>query len=160
MQPEPNAAMPHPQPPNDALPTRAVRPATTHRHKLVAPTLLAIVLATLAGCGPPTDVIDTSTLPAATRDAMLQIQILPLGDPAPQGVGSVGPVAGYGCGATQVDASSAAVQQLQLKAMRLHAVAVTDVLIASANSVPSCYTPFAALAKGTAVAPRGIPPTY
>jgi hypothetical protein len=145
MQPEPNATMPHHTP---ALARDAIAAA-----------ILAVLLVTLAGCGPPTDVIDTSNLPAATRDAMLQVQILPLGEPVPQGVGSVGPVAGYGCGATAVDASSAAVEQLQLKAMRLHAVGVTDVLIASANSVP-CYAPFAALAKGTAVAPRGVPPTY
>jgi len=119
---------------------------------------LACALASLAGCAPPTDVIDTSLLPQANKDAMVQVQIVPLGAAAPGDVGTIGPIAGYGCGSTSVEATSNAVEQLQLKALRLRATAVTQVLIQPSASI-SCLQN-SALARGIAVAPSAIPPTY
>jgi hypothetical protein len=120
---------------------------------------LIVGLITLAGCEPPTEVIDLRDMPAGTRDAMLQMRVLPLGTALPEGVGSIGAIAGYGCGQTSDAASLAAVQQLQVKALRMHATAVADVLIRPAGIGP-CMFPYSALAKGIAVAPRGIPSSY
>jgi hypothetical protein len=113
-----------------------------------------------AGCATPTtDVIDLSLAPAATQDAMLRVQILPLGMNAPSNVGSVGPIAGYGCGDTPTDAATNAVQQLQVKALQRQATAVMSVVLAQAT--PSgCAGAYAANATGIAVAQRGIPPVW
>jgi len=120
---------------------------------------LALAVASLAGCAAPTDVIDMSEVPQATRDGMVQVQIVPLGGQAPGDVGTIGPLSGYGCGSTSVEASSNAVQQLQIKALRLRATAVTQVQIGPYSSI-ACYLQYSALATGIAVGPRAIPPTY
>jgi len=112
---------------------------------------LAILVATLAGCAPPTDVVDMQVVPQATRDAMLQVPVLPLGTGAPPGAVWYGQVDGYGCGNTPVAASSAAAQQLQIKALMTHADAVVNVLFQSAGGFP-CNAPYGAIASGTAVA--------
>jgi hypothetical protein len=118
-----------------------------------------IALLALGGCTPPTEVIDLRNVPQATQDAMLQVRILPLGMPAPPGVGSIGPVTGYGCAQTPEDARSDAVRQLQVKAMGLHATAVVDVLIGPGGAT-SCVAGFGMIASGVAVGPRGIPSSY
>ena len=120
---------------------------------------LVLGIAALAGCAPPTDVVDMRDVPQATRDAMLHVQVLPLGTPVPDGVGPLAPISGYGCGNTPVEASANAVEQLRIKALRLRATAVTDVQIGSASSLP-CNLQYSAIANGIAVAPRGVPPTY
>jgi len=117
------------------------------------------VMAILAGCAPPTDVIDLRQAPQATRDAMLHVQILPLGTPAPPGVGSVGPVSAYGCGPSPADAASDAVQQLQAKALRMQATAVISVLFGPGGLGP-CQLGYSVTASGIAAAARGVPPTY
>lgn len=117
------------------------------------------LLAILGGCAPPTDVIDLQKLPQATRDAMLNVPILPLGLPTPPGVGSVGPVSAYGCGPSPSDAGSDAVQQLQAKALRMQATAVVNVLFSSGGIGP-CQLGYSTIASGVAVSARGIPPTY
>jgi hypothetical protein len=141
-----------------------------HRHSSRGPTdriyrrlhavlgLCAVSLFT--GCATPTtDVVDLSLAPAATQDAMLRVQILPLGMNAPSNVGSVGPIAGYGCGDTPTDAATNAVQQLQVKALQRQATAVMSVVLAQAT--PSgCAGAYAANATGIAVAQRGIPPVW
>jgi hypothetical protein len=111
---------------------------------------LVILAATLAGCAPPTDVIDLRDVPQVTRDAMLQMPILPLGIAAPAGVVWFGQVEGYGCGNTPVDASSAAIQQLQIKALMVHAAAVVNVLMQPTDGF-SCNLPYGAIATGTTV---------
>jgi hypothetical protein len=113
----------------------------------------------LVGCSPPTDVIVLRDAPQATRDAMLLVRILPMGTAAPPGAGAVGPVVGYGCGATTVEASAAAVDQLRVKALRMRATAVMDVIIEPTGSGP-CFGSYKAIATGTAVAPRGLPSPY
>ena len=124
------------------------------------PTLCAATaLAALAGCAPPTEVVDLRGAPQATLDAMLQVQILPLGMPAPPGVGSVGPIMAYGCGTSVSAAGNDAVTQLQAKALRMRATAVMDVLIGPGGIGP-CMAGYSATASGTAVAARGVPPTY
>lgn len=90
---------------------------------------------------------------------MLQVKILPLGVPAPAGVGSVGPVSGYGCGQTPEEARGDAIRQLQIKAMQSRATAVIDVLIESAGG-GVCASGNDVTANGIAVAPRGIAPSY
>ena len=117
------------------------------------------LLAILVGCAPPTEVIDLHQAPQATRDAMLHVPILPLGVPAPPGVGSVGPVSAYGCGPSPADAAGDAVQQLQAKALRMQATAVIDVLFGPGGIGP-CQLGYSATASGTAVSARGVPPTY
>lgn len=114
-----------------------------------------VALLALSGCGPPTDVIDVRDAPQATKDAMMQIRILPLGTPAPAGVGSISPVSGFGCGQTVEAASGEAVRQLRAKAMRLHATAVMDVLIGPSD-LGSCFG-HGIIANGVAVAPQGLP---
>ena len=111
---------------------------------------LVILVAALAGCAPPTDVVDMRDVPLATRDAMLQMPILPLGIAAPVGVTWFGQIEGYGCGNTPVAASDAAVQQLQIKALMLHAAAVVNVLMQPADGF-ACNAPYGAIATGTTV---------
>jgi hypothetical protein len=122
---------------------------------------LAVCLAVgcLTGCAPPTDVVDLRNTPQATWDAMLQVQILPIGMPAPGYVGSVGPVAGFGCGPTPVAASGDAVNQLRIKALRMRATAIMDVVIQS-GPTGTCFGGHTALANGTAVAHRGLSDAY
>jgi hypothetical protein len=134
--------------------------AAARRHGSSAlATGLAIAIAALAGCAPPTDVVDLHDLPQATKNAMLQVQILPVGMPSPPGAGSIGPVSGFGCGSTSVAASADAVQQLQIKALRLHATAVANVLIGD-GGFGTCFQGYSAVANGTAVAPGRLPSTY
>jgi hypothetical protein len=116
-------------------------------------------LLALTRCAPPTEVVDVRQVPQATGDAMVHVKILPLGMPAPPGVGSISPISGYACAQTREAASSEAVRQLQVKALSLHATAVVNVLI-GAGGETSCLLGFGMLANGTAVAPRGIPSSY
>lgn len=121
--------------------------------------LLSLGLATLGGCNPPTTVVDVANAPQLTRDAMLNVMVLPLGMQTPPGVGSVGPLSGFGCGATPVDASGAAVEQLRIKALEMRATGVVDVMIATSTSAP-CQGGYGMVANGIAVAPRAMPPTW
>ena len=125
-----------------------------------APSALAMLgLLTLGGCNPPTTIVDIGSAPQMTRDAMLNVMILPLGMQTPPGVGSVGPVSGFGCGATPVDASGAAVEQLRIKALEMRATGVVDVMLQSSTSTP-CQGGYGVLGNGSAVAPRAMPPTW
>jgi len=123
-------------------------------------TLSFVVVAALVGCAPPTEVVDLSRAPQATLDAMVHVPVLPLGLPAPLGVGSVGPITAYGCGQSATAASGDAVQQLQVKALRMQATAVVDVLIGPGNIIGPCQLGYNATASGIAVAARGVPPTW
>ena len=120
---------------------------------------LIIGVVALGGCTPPTDVVDLRAVPADTRYAMQHMPVMPVGLPGPVNAGSIGPIAGYGCGQTSDAASFDAVQQLQIKALRMRATAVTDVVI-QPDGVGPCLMAYSAIAKGLAMAPRGIPPTY
>jgi hypothetical protein len=111
-------------------------------------------LIVLIACAAPTEVVDLSVTPQVTLDAMLRVQILPLGVPGPPDVGSVGPILGYGCGSSTSGAVTDAVQQLQVKALSMQAIAVIDVLIAPTGP---CYAGYGATARGTAVAASGLP---
>jgi hypothetical protein len=135
---------------------RAGTPA--HRMRTTAFCHIITMLA-LAGCGPSTEVIDLANAPQATRDAMSQVTILPVGMPAPPGVGSIGPISGAGCGPSSQAARDEALRQLQVKAMRIHATAVVNVLIGPADS-GFCLGGYNLMANGVAVAPRGISPAY
>jgi hypothetical protein len=115
----------------------------------------AMAVFALVGCAPPTDVIELRAAPQATKDAMLQIRILPLGAPAPAGAGAISPVSGFGCGQTVESASGEAVRQLQAKALRLHATAVMDVLIGPSD-LGTCIG-HGMIANGMAVGLRGLP---
>ena len=134
--------------------------AASGKAKVRRATLSLLVVAALVGCAPPTDVIDLSRAPQATLDAMVHVPVLPLGMPAPPGVGSVGPITAFGCGQSATAASSDAVQQLQVKALRMQATAVMDVLIGPGNIISPCQFGYNATASGIAVAARGVPPTY
>jgi hypothetical protein len=123
-------------------------------------TLSFVVVAALVGCAPPTEVVDLSRAPQATLDAMVHVPVLPLGVPAPPGVGSAGPISAYGCGQSTTAASSDAVQQLQVKALRMQATAVVDVLIGPGGIIGPCQLGYNATASGIAVAARGVPPTW
>jgi hypothetical protein len=122
-------------------------------------TCLVLGMVVLGGCDPPPEVIDLQTAPQATRDAMLRVKILPLGTPAPADAGAIGPVTGLGCGQVSVDAATQAVEQLRVKAMRMHATAVMDVIIGPAD-FGSCMGHAGATANGIAIGPRGIPSSY
>jgi hypothetical protein len=87
------------------------------------------------------------------------VQIVPLGLPVPPGVGSVGPIDGFGCGPSPSAAETDAIQQLQVKALRTRATAVVDVLVESGGT-GLCTAGYKATANGTAVAARGIPSTF
>lgn len=121
--------------------------------------LTASVFAASAGlvaCSAPTEVIDLSVTPQATLGAMRRVPILTLGLPGPPGLTSAGPIQGFGCGQTASEAASAAVRQLQIKALNMQAVAVTDVLVMPAGSGP-CHWHYGATASGTALATRRPP---
>ncbi len=111
---------------------------------------LVLLAATLSGCAPPTEVVDLQDVPQVTRDAMVQMPILPLGVAVPAGVTWFGQVEGYGCGSNPAEATSAAVQQLQIKALTVHAAAVVNVLLQPAGGV-ACNAPYGAIATGTIV---------
>jgi hypothetical protein len=131
-----------------------------HAARLIAIGLI-LELGALAGCSAPTDVVDLRDVAPATQVAMRRMPILPLGIPAPADVGSIGPIAGYGCGQTSDAANQDAVQQLQIKALQIRATAVTDVVIQPAGIVSGpCMMSFRVMAKGLAMAPRGIPSSY
>jgi hypothetical protein len=115
-----------------------------------------VALTALSGCAPPTEVVDLRMTPPETWDAMLRLPVLPLGVPGPTGVASVGPIFGYGCGSSASGAAIDAVQQLQIKALRMEAAAVIDVLIAPAGIGP-CNAGYGVTASGTAVAAWGFP---
>jgi hypothetical protein len=119
-----------------------------------------VLLLGLAACASqPVNVIDLSAAPQNTLNAMLHVPVLPLGMPSPQGVGSVGPITGYGCNVSGSAAATDAVQQLRAKALLLQATAVTDVLITQTGG-SGCSAGHAVTASGIAVAARGIPPTW
>jgi len=128
-----------------------------------APCLISVGLVmgvvALGGCSPPTDVVDLRTMPADTRYAMQQMPVMAIGVATPVDAGSIGPIAGYGCGQTSDAASLDAVHQLQIKALRMRATAVTDVVI-QPDGIGPCLMAYSVIAKGLAMAPRGIPPTY
>jgi hypothetical protein len=118
-----------------------------------------VALAALGGCEQPIETVDLRTAPQATWDAMLKIKVIPLGSPTPSGTGAIGPVSGVGCAQASVDASGQAVEQLRVKALRLHATAVTDVLI-EPGSAFTCPGNYVSVANGMAVGPRAIPSSY
>jgi hypothetical protein len=120
---------------------------------------LVMALALLGGCEPQTDVVDLRDAPQSTRDAMLRVKILPLGTPAPANVGAIGSVSGLGCGQSSVAAGGEAVEQLRVKALRMHATSVMDVVIGPAD-MGSCMGSSGAIANGIAIGPRGIPSSY
>ena len=115
---------------------------------------MLVALTALTACAAPTEVIDLSMTPPETLDAMLRVPVLPLGLPGPVGVASVGPIFGYGCGSSASGAATDAVQQLQIKALRMQATAVMDVLIAPAGIGP-CSAGYSATASGTAMSAWG-----
>jgi hypothetical protein len=123
--------------------------------------LVALALLILAGCipAPPTEVVDLRDAPQATRDALLRVQILPLGVAAPPDVGAVATVSSYGCGSTPVAASTDAIEQLRAKALLNQATAVMDVLLGPGGPGP-CNAGYSATASGMALAARGVPPTW
>jgi hypothetical protein len=127
------------------------------RRCALAVALLAMLA--LAGCSPPTEVIDLHYAPKATQDAMQRVSIVPLGAPGPAVVGSIGPISGYGCAQTPEAASVAAVQQIRVKAMAQHATAVVDVLI-EPDGLGVCPGGRNMIARGIAVGPRGVPSSY
>ena len=136
------------------------RDIAVRRHGAWAAAIGCIVaLLALDGCAPPTEVVDLRNAPWATQDAMLRIMVLPLGAPAPYGVGSISPISGYGCASTSEAASGAAIRQIRVKAMGLHATAVVDVLVGPADS-GICFGGYNMIANGIAVGPRAIPSAY
>ncbi len=118
-----------------------------------------VLLLAAGGCGAPTEVVDLRNAPQATRDAMQRMDIAPLGTPAPPGTGSIGPVSGYACAQTSEEAGVAAVQQIRVKAIALHATAVVDVLI-EPEGTGICLGGYNMIARGIAVGPRGVPSSY
>jgi hypothetical protein len=119
----------------------------------------AFVLVLAACAQPPTDVVDMTNVPELTRDAMVQVRVLPLGVSLPMYAGSVGPVSGFGCAANPADATADAIQQLKIKALQMRATAVIDVAISSAGGT-ACNYGYGAHAAGIAVAARGVPSTF
>jgi hypothetical protein len=147
---------------------RRIVPTQARRHHLAFVTArdprffaagLVVALALLGGCEPQTDVVDLRDAPQSTRDAMLRVQILPLGTPAPTNVGAIGAVSGLGCGQSSVAAGGAAVEQLRVKALRMRATGVMDVVIGPSD-MGSCMGSSGAIANGIAIGPRGIPSSY
>ncbi len=120
---------------------------------------LAGILTAFTGCAPQIEVVDLRDVPQPTREAMTRMPIVPLGGPSPPGVGSLGPVEAYGCGQSPSVATANAVQQLQIKALQMHATAVVDVLFDQGGGNGSCQGN-GTTANGIGVAPRGIPPSY
>lgn len=119
----------------------------------------AFVLALAACAQPPAEVVDMTNVPELTRDAMVQVRVLPLGVSAPMYAGSVGPVSGFGCAANPADAAADAIQQLKIKALQMRATAVIDVSISTAGGT-ACANGYGAHAAGIAVAARGVPSTF
>jgi len=111
---------------------------------------LVILVGSLAACAPPTEVVDLRDVPQATRDAMVQLPVLPLGIAIPAGVTWFGQIDGYGCGSNPTEAANAAVQQLQIKALMIHATAVVNVLMQPADGF-TCNAYYGAIATGTTV---------
>jgi hypothetical protein len=124
-----------------------------------ARTVALIALLAFDGCSPPTEVVDLHNAPQATKDAMQRVNVVPLGMPGPAAAGSIGTVSGYGCAQTTEAASFAAMQQIRVKAMALHATAVVDVLI-EPEGTGVCFGGYNMIARGIAVAPRGVPSSY
>ncbi|HEX3993719.1 MAG TPA: hypothetical protein VHX39_21325 [Acetobacteraceae bacterium] len=123
-------------------------------------TAMALVgLLAFGGCSPPTEVLDLRNAPQATQDALQRVRIVPLGVPGPAVAGSIGPVSGYGCAPTPEAASVAAEQQIRAKAITQRATAVIDVLI-EPDGTGMCLNGYNMIARGIAVGPRGIPPSY
>ena len=121
--------------------------------------LAACVLALSACAQPPTEVVDMTNVPELTRDAMVQVRVLPLGVSVPMYAGSIGPVSGFGCAANPADATADAIQQIKIKALQMRATAVIDVSISSAAGT-ACSYGFGAHAAGIAVAARGVPSSF
>jgi hypothetical protein len=123
-------------------------------------TAMALVgLLAFGGCSPPTEVLDLRNAPQATKDALQRVRIVPLGVPGPPVAGSIGPVSGYGCAPTPEAASVEAEQQIRAKAITQRATAVIDVLI-EPDGTGVCLNGYNMIARGIAVGPRGIPPSY
>jgi hypothetical protein len=153
--PSPPTLASRPEPSRNCAPEAARRSGRRLPRKGPA-TRVLVALTALAACAAPTEVIDLSMTPQETWDAMLEVPVLPLGLPGPPGVGSVGPIFGYGCGSSASGAATDAVQQLQIKALRMQATAVMDVLIVPAGIGP-CSAGYSVTASGTAVAAWGLP---
>lgn len=124
----------------------------------MARTLIPLLLA-VAGCSPPTEVVDVRDAPLATREAMRRINIVPVGMRGPPAVGSIGPISGYGCAQTPEAARFAAEDQIRFKALAQHATAVVDVLF-EPDGLGLCTNGHIIIAHGIAVGPRGIPLSY
>jgi hypothetical protein len=124
------------------------------------PIAVLLILSCLVcdGCAPSTDVLDMRTAPQVTKDAMLHVKVLPLGMAAPAGVGSISPVLGYACAPNSETAGSEAVEQLQAKALRLHADAVVDVMVGPADE--GICLGEGMIARGMAVGSRALPSAY
>jgi hypothetical protein len=153
--PSPPTLPPRPDPSCSCAPEAARRSGRLFPRKRLAACVL-FALTAFAACAAPTEVINLSMAPPETWDAMLRVPVLPLGLPGPPGVASVGPIFGYGCGSSASGAATDAVQQLQIKALRMQATAVMDVLIAPAGIGP-CSAGYSATASGTALAAWGHP---
>ncbi len=122
--------------------------------------VLTLALALPGGCAPPTQVIDLRDVSPAERVVIADMPIVPLGVAPPQGLGSVAPVTGFGCGNSRKAAHDRAVQQLRIKALQLRATTVIDVLVQPSDS-HVCLFDYGALAHGVAAAPWATtPPTY
>jgi hypothetical protein len=133
------------------------REPMSHRYRSIALLLLSLCLG-CDGCAPSTEVIEMRSAPQATKDAMLQVKVLPLGMAAPAGVGSISPVLGYACATNSETAGSKAVEQLQAKALQLHADAVVDVMIGPADE--GICLGQGMIARGMAVGSRAFPSAY
>ena len=123
--------------------------------------LLPLAAACLvAACTAQVEVVDLRSVPQVTRDALVQVQVIPLGMHVPPGVGSIGPVTGLGCAATPSLAANEAVQQVRVKALEMHASAVGEVLITPGGFSVQCLGGYSASASGIALAARGVPSSY
>ena len=152
--PSPPTLPSRPEPSRSCAPEAARRSGRRLPRKGPA-TRVLVALTALTACAAPTEVIDLSMTPQETWDAMLRVPVLPLGLPGPPGVGSVGPIFGYGCGSSASGAATDAVQQLQIKALRMQATAVMDVLIVPAGIGP-CSAGYSVTASGTALGAWGL----
>ena len=121
--------------------------------------IVLLALLAVAGCSPPTEVVDLRYAPRVTKDAMQHVSIVPLGLRGPLFVGSIGPISGYGCAQTPEAARLAAEEQIRVKAMAQHATAVVDVLF-EPDGMGVCAGGHNMLAHGIAVGPRGVPSSY
>jgi hypothetical protein len=133
--------------------------SVTFSRRRGATAIALLALLAFAGCSPPTEVVDLHFAPPATKEAMQRVNIVPLGLRGPPVVGSIGPISGYGCAPTPEAARLAAEDQIRVKAMAQHATAVLDVLF-EPDGLGVCTGGHNILARGIAVGPRGIPPSY